>query len=451
MKSFLLTLGAWLLATTAVAAPDDFPTLVAQNWHQWRGPQANGVAPQANPPTEWSETSHLKWKVKIPGESTATPIVWGDQIFLTTAIKTERTIELPPPDPNAKKTPFNIQRPSNYYQFVVMCVDRKTGKTLWQHMAKEEVPHEGRHHDASFASASPMTDGKHLYVSFGSQGVYCYDLAGNQKWSRDLGRMTIYNSFGEGSSPVVHGDSVVVNWDHQGGSFITVLDAKTGETKWKIDRDENTSWATPLVVDAAGRTQIVVHGGKRVRGYDLKTGEQIWACGGQGAAAIPCPVSDGKNVFCMTGYMGNALFAIPLDSVGDITESALKTEPEKIAWKRTVPGTPYVPSPILYGELLYFTGSNKGILSCVNAATGAPLIERQRIQGIENIYASPVGAADRIYFTSREGNTVVIKKGGELEILATNKLDDRFDASAAIVGHEIILRGRENLYCISGE
>jgi outer membrane protein assembly factor BamB len=447
-----IALAGTILLTAAMAYGADEKTATPElqnwglkNWGQWRGPLANGVAPLGNPPTNWDENTNVKWKVKIPGRSTASPIVWGDQIILTTAIKTDREVELPPPPADAPKNPFNIQRPKNVYQFVAMSVDRRTGQTLWQQMVKEEVPHEGHHPDASFASASPMTDGKQIYVSFGSRGVYCFDMAGNQKWTRDLGKMMIYNTFGEGSSPVAHGDSVVLNWDHQGGSFITLLDARTGETKWKVDRDENTSWATPLVVDHGGRTQVIVHGTKRVRSYDLKTGDLIWECGGQVLAAIPCPVTDGNLVFAMTGYTGNALYAIPLDSTGDLTDSA------KIAWKRTEPGTPYVPSPLLYGESLYFTGSNKGILSVLDAKTGQPVIDRKRLEGIANIYASPVGAADRVYFTSREGNTVVLKRGSELEILATNKLDDRFDASAAIVGNQIILRGNENLYCISAE
>jgi outer membrane protein assembly factor BamB len=442
MNRRALAVGVWLLTSMAMAADVEVSTTVAQNWHQWRGPLATGVAPLGNPPTTWDENNHIRWKVKIPGESTATPIVWADQIFLTAAIKTDREVELPPPPEDAPKNPFNIQRPKNVYQFVVMAVDRRTGETRWQQLAKEEVPHEGHHADASFASSSPMTDGKHLFVNFGSRGVYCYDLAGNQKWTRDLGKMQIFNYFGEGTSPVVHSDALVLNWDHQGGSFITVLDAITGETRWKVDREENSSWATPLVIDHNGRTQVIVSGSKRVRSYDLKTGEVIWECGGQVLACIPCPVSDGKLVFAMTGYTGNALYAIPLDSTGDITDS------DKIAWNRKEPGTPYVPSPLLYGEQLCFTGSNKGIYSVLDAKTGEPLIDRKRVEGISNIYASPVGAADRIYLTSREGTTVVLKRGGEYEILATNKLDDRFDASAAIVGNQFLLRGREFLYCV---
>jgi outer membrane protein assembly factor BamB len=444
MKHLHLSLILTLLVAPAALA-QDFATEKYRNWHQWRGPEATGMAPEGNPPLEWSEDKNVQWKVQLPGKSTATPIVWGDQMFLVTAVKTDREVELaPPPESDeGRANPFKIQRPKNVYQFVVMSVDRRTGQTLWQQLAKEEVPHEGHHIDGSFASSTPTTDGKSLFVSFGSRGIYCYDLTGKPKWNRDLGKMTIYNYFGEGCSPVVHGDSVVMNWDHQGGSCIYVLDAATGETRWRVDRDENSSWATPLVVDHAGRAQVIVNGTNRVRSYDLKTGEAIWQCGGQVLAAIPSPVADGKRVFAMTGYMGNALYAIPLDSAGDITDS------EKIAWKRKDPGTPYVPSPLLDGELLYFTGGNKGILSCLDAETGKPVFDRKRLEGIANVYASPVGAAGRVYITSREGNTVVVQRGSEVKILATNKLDDRFEASAAIVGNQIFLRGNANLYCIA--
>ena len=434
-----------VVAVAGMAAAADLGLSPAQqdNWFQWRGPLSNGVSPRGNPPLTWDEDTNIKWKVKIPGRGTASPIVWGDQIFIVTAVETDRTIELDPKLAEAKGQ-FKIARPKNYYQFIVMAIDRATGKTRWQHLAKEEVPHEGHHPDASFASASPMTDGQQLYVSFGSRGIYCYDLAGNQKWSRDLGQMSILFTFGEGASPVVHGDSVIVNWDHQKGSFLVCVDKDTGETRWKVDRDETTTWATPLIVEFNGRTQIVVHGGKRVRGYDFKTGELIWACGGQAPAAIPTPVTNGELVYAMSGYMGNALYAIPLDSEGDITKLD-----DKVAWKRKEKGTPYVPSPLIYGDLLYFTASNSGMLSCLDAKTGEVFFDRKRLEGIQNIYASPVAAADRIYFTGREGTTAVVKKGRELDVLATNKLDDRFDASAAIVGDEIILRGNEFLYCIA--
>jgi outer membrane protein assembly factor BamB len=455
-KKSLLGFAIVLVGVSARAA-DDFSSRSRANWHQWRGPLSSGVAPEANPPLEWDESKNVKWKVSIPGESTATPIVWGDKVFVATAVETDKTVELA--EGEAEPTGrFKISKPSHYFQFVVICLDRQTGNTLWRRVATEEVPHEGHHPDGSFASASPTTDGKHLFVSFGSRGIYCFDMEGNEKWRRDLGDQQIIFTFGEGTSPVIYRDLVIVNWDHQGGlkdkangSFITALDAKTGEPRWRTERDETTTWATPLLANHAGKTQLIVHGSKRVRGYNPDTGEEIWACGGQTPSAIPCPVADAENVYCMSGYIGSAVYAIPLSTMGDITEEAKQKEPEKIAWKRGDPGAPYVPSPLLVDELLYFMSSNKGIVTCLNAKTGEPVVERQRLEGISNIYASPVAAADRVYFTGRDGTTVVVKKGSDLAILATNKLDDQIDGSMAIVGNEIFVRGKQSLYCISDE
>jgi outer membrane protein assembly factor BamB len=481
----VLTLFLGFIAAANCGAADVSQEML-ENWPAWRGPLATGVAPLAHPPLNWDENTNVKWKVKIPGDGDSSPIVWGDKILLTTAVKTDRpgepeplpeTATTDPPDASAAKADaakadaaksrptvgtsrgfrvggYGITKPDRYYKFVLMCLDRHTGRTLWEDVAIEAVPHEGHHPDGSFASASPSTDGKNVYVSFGSRGVYCYDLAGKKLWSRDLGRMLVFNTFGEGTSPVVRGDSVVVNWDHQGESFLYCLDAATGETRWKVPRDATTTWATPLVVDVNGRTQIVVHGTPKVRSYDLATGELLWTCAGQGPSAIPSPVTDGRIVYAMTGFITNSLFAIPLDSAGDISN-----DDAKVAWKSRKIGTPYVPSPLVYGDLLYFTVGNKGMLTCVDAKTGEVLVDRQRLEGVSNIYASPVGAQDRIYITGREGTTVVIERGrfeksGEknvVPLVATNKLDEAFDASAAVAGSQIFLRGAEHLYCISAE
>jgi outer membrane protein assembly factor BamB len=415
----------------------------ASNWPQWRGPAANGVAPLGDPPLEWSETKNVRWKVQLPGQGSSTPIVWGDRVFLLTAIETDRVVEAAAAPEDQPKRPFGIVFPNRIHQFVVLCLDRATGKTLWQQVATEQLPHEGHHPDNDFASASPMTDGRHLYVSFGSRGIYCYDLNGKLQWQRDLGQMQTRLSFGEGSSPVVHGDTLVATFDHDGPSFIVALDAATGETRWKQDRDEKSAWATPLVVEGDGRAQVITNASNLVRSYDLKTGELLWQCGGQAGNVTPSPVASGRLVFCMSGYRGSALFALPLDQRGDLTGT------DKIAWQRNR-GTPYIPSPLLYDGRLYFTQSNDGIFSCLNAATGETVIDRTRLPGIARIYSSPVGAAGRIYITSRDGTTLVLRQGDSFDVLATNKLNDpEFDASPAIVGHELYLRGQKFLYCLA--
>jgi outer membrane protein assembly factor BamB len=337
---------------------------------------------------------------------------------------------------------FKIVQPVNYTQFVVLCLDRGSGKIRWQQVAAEVVPHQGYPPDHGHASASPVTDGERLYVSFGSRGVYCYDLDGKLLWSRDLGRLRTKLDFGEGSSPAVADGRLVVVADHEDGSFITCLNAQTGEPVWRADRDEGSGWATPRIVEHAGRKQVITNATNRARSYDLQTGELLWECGGQSDNAIPSPVTADGLAFCMSGFRTFALVAVPLDARGDLTDS------DRLAWKHNK-GTPYVPSPLLVNGKLYFTQANSGIMTALDAKTGQPVLEQTRLPGIDSIYASPVAAAGRIYFVSRKGTALTLKEGPTLEVLATSTLDEPIDASPAIAGRELFLRGQKHLYCLA--
>jgi len=421
---------------------DDFASARQYHWHQWRGPAADGVAPHGDPPVQWDQETNIRWKAAIPGHGSSTPIVWGDQVFVSAAVETERKVDALPAPAAEPPGGYKTERPANYYRFVVACFDRETGRIRWERTATEEVPHEGHHPTHGYASASPTTDGRFLYVSFGSRGVYCFDMEGNLQWKRDLGDMVTRFGWGEGTSPVICDDCLVVNWDHEGDSSLFLLDAKSGETKWQVDRDEISSWSTPLVVDHKGFRQLIVNATRRVTSYDLATGSIVWECGGQTVNVIPSPVAMDGVVFCMSGFQGSALCAIPLDSVGDLTDSG------RIAWQHGR-GTPYVPSPLLYDNQLYFTKSNAAVLSCLNAQNGDVLMEETRLPGVSSFYASPVGAAGRVYLVGRDGTALVLKHGPKLEILATNALDDPIDASPAIVGRQIFLRGQSHLYCIA--
>jgi outer membrane protein assembly factor BamB len=443
LRQVLVTV--FLAGTPGLLAPvsraDGFAREKLAHWHQWRGPLATGMSPDGDPPLKWDEKTNVRWKTPIRGKGSATPIVWGDRVFILTAFDTGRKAaesDLPKPDPRFEKRP---ELPKTYYRFVVLCLDRNTGKVRWEQTAAEQVPHEGHHQSHSYTAGSPTTDGRFLYVSFGSRGLYCYDLDGKRQWQRDLGKMHTRLGWGEGTSPVVHGDSLIHNWDHEGESFIVALDARTGETRWKADRDEPTSWSTPLVVEHAGRTQVIVPATNRIRSYDLATGDVLWECGGLTVNVIPSAVARDGIVYCMSGYRGAAALALPLDARGDLTGT------KKIRWE-SKPGTPYVPSPLLAGDRLYFTQGNNPLLTCLDTRTGKPLLDRQRLPGVSSFYASPVAAGDRIYLTSREGTTLVIRQADRLEVLATNRLDDPIDASPAIVGKQIFLRGHSHVYCI---
>jgi len=334
------------------------------------------------------------------------------------------------------------EKPTEAYQFALLCLDRQTGKTLWQGIAREAVPHEGAHRDHGFASFSPVTDGQRLFAYFGSRGLHCFDLQGNRKWEKDLGRMQTKNSFGEGSSPVLFGKTLVVNWDHEGDDFIAAFDSETGRELWRQPRDEDTSWATPLVVQHEGKAQVVTSATRKVRSYDLASGKLLWECAGMTGNVVPTPVSDFGLLYAISGFRGSALLAIRLGRSGDLTGS------DAIAWSHKK-STPYVPSPLLYGERLYFFAGNNGVLSCFDAQSGRALIDAERLEALQGVYASPIGAAGRVYLVGRNGATVVIKDAEKLEVLATNRLDEKIDASPVAVGKELLLRGQEHLYCIA--
>jgi outer membrane protein assembly factor BamB len=436
-----------------------------QNWPAWRGPLATGSSPAADPPTKWSEDQNIKWKVQIPGRGQATPIIWGDRVFIQTAIATGKKIDPPakadktadvaekapgeapkdrpgPRRPGANRPPQS-EPPYEYYQFVLMCLDRKTGQTRWQKIVREEAPHEGFHPgDGSFASSSPVADGQRVYADFGSRGIYAFDLDGNPVWDKDLGKMQMKLGFGEGSSPALYKNTLVLTWDHEGESFIVAFDATTGHEIWRTPRESESVWATPLVVEVEGKPQVVASAENKIRSYDLADGKLLWECAGLTTNAIPSPVAAAGLVYLTTGFRGPVLLAINPGATGDITGT------DAIAWTYKK-DTPYVPSPLLYDGRLYFFQSNRALLSCLDAKTGKAIYGPERIEGLDNAYASPVAAAGRIYLVGRNGTTAVIRPGDKLDIIETNKLDEGIDASPALAGTELFLRGKEHLYCIS--
>ena len=411
-------------------------------WPQWRGPLANGVAPRANPPLEWSEKRNTRWKLRLPGKGHSTPIIWGDRIFVTAAVPYGNSVK--PVYDNAEGSHDNVPV-TQHHQFVVLAVNRRDGTIAWSKTAREEFPHEGGHETGSLASNSPVTDGELLFAFFGSRGLHCFDLKGALQWQKDLGRMQTLHAHGEGSSPVVHGDWLIVNWDHEARSYLYAFDKRTGRERWKVARDEKTSWATPLVVDHEGKSQVIVSATKRVRGYDLETGGLLWECAGLSRNVVSSPVAGNGMVFAANSYDLQAMLAIRLAGAkGDITGT------DRVAWKLNRL-TPYVSSPLLYDDTLYFLRHNQNVLSRVEPATGRPRGEPRRLEGIRDfIFASPVGAAGRIYITGRDGSTVVLGHDSRNATLAVNHLDDIFSSSPALVEDELYLRGERFLYCIAG-
>ena len=411
-------------------------------WGQWRGPLATGAAPKADPPVEWSETKNIRWKTKLPGLGHSSPVVWGGLVFVTTAEMTGAKKPFTGVTPDGA---HNNMNPLFDHQFAVMAIDRQTGAVVWRRTVATRQPHESSHESATWASNSPVTDGEHVLSFFGSNGLYCLDTGGRLIWSRDLGDMLVKHGHGEGASPLLHGETVVVNWDHEGASVIVALAKSTGEELWRQPRDEVTSWATPIAVTHDGQAQAVVSGTRRVRGYDLKTGAVIWEAGGLPGNIVASPVAADGMVFAAGSYEKQTLLAIRLTGAkGELTGT------QQIVWQKNR-STPYVPSPLLYDGWLYYLRHYQGVLSRVNAKTGDEPSGPFRLGSVFNIYSSPVAAAGRIYVTDRNGKTLVMSDDAEPKALTLNKLDDRFSASAALVGDAIFLRGEKFLYCIGNK
>lgn len=429
------------------SSPQDTISDYEQFWPQWRGPEATGYAPCCDPPVTWSETENVKWKVEIPGRGHSTPIVWDEYVFVTTSVETGQPVDESSRVAETSADPGrSLSQQSQYmHEFMVMAINRKDGSVAWETTVCRERPADGTHEMGSWASNSPVTDGQHLYAYFGSRGLYCLDFKGNVIWSRDFGQMEKKMSFGEGSSPALYQDKIVIVWDHEGDSFLYILDKNTGKDIKKIPRDEASSWASPLVVPVNNRFQVITSATGKIRSYDLETGEIIWEGSGMTANVIPSPIVDGNRVYVMSGFRGNALMAIDLSrAAGSISGS------DAILWEYNQ-NTPYTPSGLLANGRLYFLRSNNGNLTCLDAADGKENYSLAKLEGIGTVFASPVGVKDRLYVSSQSGITYVIRQGPKFEIISKNILEDGNFASPAIAGNEIFIRGFQYLYCISSE
>jgi outer membrane protein assembly factor BamB len=324
-----------------------------------------------------------------------------------------------------------------------MSLDRRTGKILWQRTVTTAVPHEGHHPTyGSFASNSPVTDGKYVYAFFGSRGMYCYDLKGNLIWQKDFNvQMKMRMSFGEGMAPVISGNRLILVFDHEGDSFMVVLDKASGEEIWRVNREEKSNWAAPLVVEYGGKKQIVVSAVNKVRSYEFDSGKLIWECAGLGSNTIPQPVYQDGMVYAMSGHMNPNLMAIRLGKEGNLTGT------DAVVWSQTR-GNSYTPSPVIHDNKLYVL-TDSGMVSCYNARTGVPYYHQTRLPKAYSFKSSPVGANGKLYLASENEDVIVLRMGEKFEVLATNTMADQmFIATPAITGGELFLRSMNSLYCI---
>ena len=398
----------------------------AGDWPHWRGPTSTGMA-RGDAPLSWSDTDRVAWKAAIPGRGVSSPVIWGNRVFVTTAVPT---------------TPSTDPRALVEHRFLVLCLDRQTGKQLWQHEARVATPHESYHFQyGSFASISPVTDGTHLIAYFGSRGLYAYTLDGQLAWQKDLGQLRMYQTFGEGAWPTIVGNRLLIVFDHEGESFLIAFDKSTGKELWRVPRQGNTNWSGPFVTTHNGRQQIVVSASREVVGYDVETGKRIWHARGLGQNTIPAPVAADGLVTVMSGFRNPNLMTIRLGREGDLTDT------DAIVWQNQR-GNSYTASPVLHDGKLYVL-TDSGLLSCWNAVTGQAYYQQQRLPKAYNFKASPIGANGKLYLSSEEGEVIVVRMGETFEVLATNVMkDDSFIATPAIIDGGIYLRGKNALYAI---
>jgi len=434
----------WLTLSLTLQSPitrANAPSLDAMHqWPQWRGPLGTGVSPYGQPPTTWSEKNNIRWKVPIPGRGHSTPVIWGDHIFITTAIPYGEA--LPPTHEHAQGAHNNVS-PQRQQEFVVLALDRRDGKLQWRTSVKIQRPHQSVHETGTWASNSPVTDGTHLFASFGSNGLYCLDFDGHIVWQKNLTHLHIKHGHGEGSSPALFQNTIIINLDQEDTSSVIAIDKRTGKTLWKTERNENTSWSTPLIIEYHDEPQVIIAATNRVRAYNLATGQVLWECGGLSGNVVASPVASDGFVYVTNSYESQNMLAIDLSKAkGDITNS------DAVAWIRHR-FTPYVPSPLLYGDYLYYLKHYQGYLTCVKAKSGQAMYGPMRLPGIQNVYASLAGAHGSVFIVSRNGTTTVIQQGPAFEVIASNHLDDSFSASPVILGQELFLRGEKYLYCLA--
>ena len=433
--------GIFLSATSSFADSGDWPC--------FRGPDASGNGDGSNPPVVWDAESgkNVKWKTPIPGLGHSSPIVWGERVYVTSAVSanSEPTLRIglygeSPEHPEAVVHDFNVY-----------CVDKNTGAILWTQTATSGVPKVKRHLKSSHATCTSATDGKHLIAFFGSEGLYCFDMDGKLLWQRDLGLLDAGAldapeiQWGFGSSPTICDDRVIVLCDANNTSFIAALNVDTGAEIWRTPRDEVPTWGTPTIVRQGGRTQAVVNGWKHIGGYDIANGTEIWRMTGGGDIPVPTPIYAHGLIFITNAHGGGApIYAIRTDATGDISLKQGERSNSFIPWSEPRKGD-YIPTPIVYGDHLYIN-NDRGILTCYDAKTGTQAYRVRLTGGAEAYSASPVAADGRLYFTMEYGEIHVVKAGPEYKLLSTNKIGEPCLATPAIAKDMLIVRSSKHLF-----
>ncbi len=421
------------------------------NWPGFRGHNADGIAENYSTPVFWNldSSKNIKWKIEIPGLGHSSPIVWGDKLFITTAISGMENPEL-------KVGLYGSIEPvedETVHQWKVFCLDKNSGKIFWEQTSFTGIPKVKRHPKATHANSTPVTDGKYVVAFYGSEGLYCYDMDGKLIWQKDFGVLDsgyfreLSAQWGFASSPIIHDGVVVVQCDVQENSFLAALDIKNGKEIWRTLRDEYPTWGTPTISTQKNKTQIIVNGFKHIGGYDFKTGKEIWKISGGGDIPVPTPIIAFDMVFINSAHgRMSPIYAIKLDAEGDISLKGEDSSNDYIKWSVRRGGA-YMQTPLVYGDYLYNLAGN-GLLSCFRAKTGE-VIYKEKVGQMDSFSASGVAADGKLYFPSEKGNVYVVKAGTKFELLSTNNMNDVCMATPAISEGVVFVRTHHYLVAAS--
>ena len=422
------------------------------HWPSFRGRFASGVADQQNLPIEWDarKGKNIRWKTPIPGLAHSSPIVWGDKLFVTSAVSGEPTAETIRHGLYGDGTASSDQ---SVHRWILYCLEKKSGRIVWERQAHTGVPRSKRHIKATYANCTPVTDGRFVIAHFGAEGLFAFDMDGNRLWKKDLGDLDVgaYDApgyeWGPASSPIIYRNLVIVQCDTQGESFILACDIRTGATVWRTARDELPSWGTPTIFPARERTELVTNGSKFIRGYDPLTGRELWRLGGSSKITAPTPIfADDLIIVCSGRRPEKPIFAIRRGASGDISLKKDETSNRSIAWSKTRSG-PYMPTPIIYSGLLY-TCQNNGVLTCYDVKSGEEKYRRRIEHAGGGFSASPVAADGLIFLPSEDGEVFVIKAGSEFQLMATNHMGEVLMATPALSEGTMYMRGRHHVFAI---
>jgi outer membrane protein assembly factor BamB len=423
-------------------------TINAQNWPSFRGPNASGVVEGTKPPVNWDveKAQNVLWKTAIPGLSHSSPIVWGNRIYLITAIPSDMKVSF-----SAKDKGIGLANDDVKHTWRIYSIDKQTGRVIWDRTAYEGVPRAKRHVKATQANSTPVTDGRYVVALFGSEGLAAYDTNGKLLWKQDLGVLNPglwddkSSSWGHASSPIIYRHLVIVQADGHKQSFLSAFNLKDGKQAWRVDRNEITSWTTPTIYEGKNRTELIVNGGRYIRGYDPLTGKELWRFADNDTQVkMQAPLVAHDLIYITGGYPpGRAMYAFRPGAVGDISLKSGETKNDFIAWS-TANGSPYTPTPIIYGDLFYALADN-GVLSAYDAKTGERIYQ-QRLPS--SFSASPVAADGRLYLASEDGDVFVVKAGRQYELLARNVMGQPLMGTPAISQGMIILRGENTIYAL---